>query len=81
MHSYKSSYKSRVNLSTNYVFAGAAGASRSYTERLQTTILQVFEISGKSKAATLVDAAGSRRKSRAGAFIPQNFLRAARGMD
>ena len=28
-----------------------------------------------------VDAAGSRRKSRAGAFIPQNFIRAARGMD
>ena len=45
-------YKINLNLSTNNVFAGAACASRSYTERLQTTILQVFEISGKSRAAT-----------------------------
>ena len=45
-------YKNGLNLSTNNVFAGAAGASRSYTERLQTTILEVFQISGKSRAAT-----------------------------
>ena len=43
----------QLNFSTNNVIAGAAGASRSYTERLQTTILQVFEISGISRAATL----------------------------
>ena len=33
-----------------YVFAGVAGASRSNTEILQTTILHVFQIRGKSRA-------------------------------
>ena len=41
-------YKKPGNFSTNYVFAGGAGASQSYTGRLQTTI-QVFQISGKSR--------------------------------
>ena len=37
--------------STNYVFAGVAGASRSYTERLQTTILHILQIRGAENLA------------------------------
>ena len=42
----------QLKFSTNNAFTGVVGASRSYTERLQTTILQVSQFSGKSRATT-----------------------------